>query len=64
MEDFSAIILAAGMGTRMKSDKIKVLHEICSKPILHWVYDACEKAGCGKIVTVVGHDRENVVKTM
>ena len=64
LEDFSAIILAAGMGTRMKSDKIKVLHEICSKPILHWVYDACEKAGCGKIVTVVGHDRENVVKTM
>lgn len=64
MEDFSAIILAAGMGTRMKSDKIKVLHEICSQPVLHWVYNSCEKAGCNRIVTVVGHKKEDVMSTM
>ncbi len=37
---FKAVILAAGKGTRMKSSKPKVLHEIFSKPLLGWVVDA------------------------
>lgn len=64
MNRFSAIILAAGMGTRMKSDKCKVLHEICSKPLVKWVYEACSKAGSDRTVIVIGHKKEDVVETM
>ena len=41
----SAIILAAGKSTRMKSNKPKVLHEICGRPMLDWVLRACYDAG-------------------
>lgn len=61
---FSAIIMAAGMGTRMKSDKCKVLHEVCSKPLVQWVYEAAEKAGSEKTVLVVGHKKEDVMHAM
>ena len=64
MNDFSAIILAAGQGTRMKSDRCKVLHEICSKPLLQWVYEACCAAGSQKTVMVIGHKKEDVVETL
>lgn len=52
------------MGTRMKSDKCKVLHKICSKPLVQWVYEACTNAGCGKTVMVVGHKKEDVIEHM
>lgn len=64
MNGFSTIILAAGMGTRMKSDKCKVLHEICSKPLVQWVYEAAQKAGSEKTVLVVGHKKEDVIAAM
>lgn len=35
-----ALILAAGAGTRMKSDKPKVVHEVLGKPLVRWVVDA------------------------
>ena len=57
---FSAIILAAGTGTRMKSDKAKVVHEVCFKPLVQWVHDACQTAGADNIVTVVGHNADQV----
>lgn len=56
----AAIILAAGAGTRMKSKKPKVAHEMLGKPLVNWVVDAAEEAGIDKIVTVVGHMREQV----
>ncbi len=56
----AAIILAAGAGTRMKSDKPKVAHEVLGKPLVNWVIDAASEAGIDKIVTVVGHKREQV----
>ncbi len=56
----AAIVLAAGAGTRMKSKKPKVAHEMIGKPLVRWVIDAAEEAGVGKIVTVVGHGREQV----
>ncbi len=64
MENFSAIILAAGMGTRMKSDKSKVLHEVCSRPLVRWVYDAAANAGSEKTVVVVGHKKEDVMSSL
>jgi len=56
----SAIVLAAGAGTRMKSKHPKVLHEILGKPLIRWVVDAALDAGVQTIVTVLGHGRESV----
>ncbi len=56
----AAIVLAAGAGTRMKSEKPKVAHEVLGKPLVNWVIDAAEEAGIAKIVAVVGHKREQV----
>jgi len=56
----TAIILAAGKGTRMKSDLPKVLHEVCGRPMLAYVLEACRAAGCGRLVVVVGHEAESV----
>lgn len=55
-----ALILAAGEGTRMKSDKPKVAHEILGKPMLNWVIDAARDAGCERVVAVIGHGAEQV----
>lgn len=56
----AAIILAAGAGTRMKSKKPKVAHEILGKPLVNWVLDAARAAGCERMLCVVGHGREHV----
>lgn len=58
--DTSAIILAAGSGTRMKSDKPKVAHELLGKPLVRWVVDAARQAGVGTIISVLGHGIEVV----
>jgi len=60
MTDLAAIILGAGKGTRMNSDRPKVAHEVAGAPMVRWVADACEDAGCGRIVVVVGHRQEEV----
>ena len=56
----SAIILAAGKGTRMRSDLPKVVHPIGGRPMVCAVVDAVRAAGCGKIVVVVGYEQEKV----
>jgi bifunctional UDP-N-acetylglucosamine pyrophosphorylase/glucosamine-1-phosphate N-acetyltransferase len=55
-----AIILAAGHGKRMKSDKAKVLHEVCGRPMIHYVVDAAWEAGAKSIVVVVGAGADQV----
>ncbi len=57
----AAIILAAGAGTRMKSKKPKVVHEVLGRPLVRWVVEAAKAAGADKVVTVVGHQREQVI---
>jgi bifunctional UDP-N-acetylglucosamine pyrophosphorylase/glucosamine-1-phosphate N-acetyltransferase len=57
----TAIILAAGKSTRMKSQRAKPLHEICGKPMLEYVLDACYGAGCDKVAIVVGHGKDDVM---
>jgi bifunctional UDP-N-acetylglucosamine pyrophosphorylase/glucosamine-1-phosphate N-acetyltransferase len=58
--DLSVIVLAAGKGTRMKSSRAKVLHEVFFKPMLHHVLDAIEPLGSGRTVVIVGHQEERV----
>lgn len=57
----AALVLAAGAGTRMKSDKPKVAHEVLGTPMVRWVIDAAHAAGIERIVTIVGHKREEVI---
>lgn len=51
--DATAIILAAGEGTRMKSNHCKVSHKILGKPMVQWIVDATIKAGCSRVVVVI-----------
>jgi bifunctional UDP-N-acetylglucosamine pyrophosphorylase / glucosamine-1-phosphate N-acetyltransferase len=55
-----AIILAAGQGKRMKSDKAKVLHEVCGQPMIRYVVDAVRGAGVKTIVVIVGYSAEQI----
>ena len=60
----SAVILAAGKGTRMKSDKAKVLHKIFFKPMLHHVLDSVIQTKIDKVAVVVGHQRQQVLDSL
>src|SRR5690242_16438305 len=53
-------IMAAGLGTRMKSDTAKVLHKIAGRPMLHWVVGAARTAGAERVVAILGHQHETV----
>jgi len=56
----AAIILAAGKGTRMKSDLPKVVFPVGGRPMVCAVVDACREAGVGRVVVIVGHKQELV----
>jgi bifunctional UDP-N-acetylglucosamine pyrophosphorylase / glucosamine-1-phosphate N-acetyltransferase len=56
----TAIVLAAGKGTRMKSELPKVLFPVLGRPMIHWVLDALEKAGVQQTVVVVGYRHDLV----
>lgn len=56
----TALILAAGKGTRMHSAKAKVLQTLLGEPMLHYVYEALGPIVKENILTVVGHDADNV----
>jgi len=55
-----AVVLAAGKGTRMKSDLPKVLFPVLGRPMIHWVLDALEKAGVQRTIVVVGYRADDV----
>ena len=52
-----AVVLAAGQGTRMRSETPKVLHPICGLPMVLWAVEAARQAGAGRVVVVGGPDR-------
>jgi len=56
----AAAVLAAGLGTRMKSRVVKVLHPLAGRPMIAWVLAAVRAVGADRVVCVVGHQRERV----
>lgn len=60
----AAIILAAGQGTRMKSETHKVLHPIAGKPMLHHLLDTVVSIGAERTVIVVGARREQIEESV
>ncbi len=60
-EPLAVVILAAGLGTRMKSDVPKVLHEVCGRPMLAYVIDAALSLSPERLVVVTGPEQDVVV---
>jgi len=56
----AVIILAAGLGTRMKSDRAKVLHEINGIPMIRYVVETANDLKAGEIIIVIGHQAAQV----
>src|SRR5687768_3782070 len=57
----TAIILAAGKSTRMKSNRPKAMHEVCGRAILDYILRACWDAGCHSVLVVVGHGKDAII---
>src|SRR5271169_1737648 len=64
MAGLSAIVLAAGEGTRMHSQRPKPLHHICGRPMVLHVIDAVSQLDVDRVVVVVGHEAEWVIKSL
>ena len=60
MAERVAIILAAGISSRMKTALPKVLHRVCGREMLSYVLDACRQGGVSKMYVVVGYGAEQV----
>ncbi len=63
-KEAAVIILAAGLGTRMKSSKAKVLHEILDKPMVMYVVEVAKKLAGNNVVLVIGNQAEKVRKVV
>lgn len=59
-----AVIMAAGQGTRMKSDLPKVLHQVAGRSMVRWVVEAARSVGADQIMVVVGHAADLVVEDL
>src|SRR3954447_18731103 len=49
----TVLVMAAGHGTRMRSQTPKVLHPVCGRPMLHWTIAAAQEAGAARVVVVL-----------
>ncbi|WP_428267952.1 bifunctional UDP-N-acetylglucosamine diphosphorylase/glucosamine-1-phosphate N-acetyltransferase GlmU [Haliangium sp.] len=54
------LILAAGLGTRMKSETAKVLHEVAGRPLIVWAVETARAAGAERVIAILGHQSETV----
>ncbi len=59
-QPIDVVVLAAGKGTRMRSQKAKVLHELAGRPMIHHVLDAAAQLNPRHIAVVVGHQGDDV----
>jgi UDP-N-acetylglucosamine diphosphorylase/glucosamine-1-phosphate N-acetyltransferase len=59
----AVVILAAGLGTRMKSNKAKVLHEVCGRPMVSYVAETARKVAGNDVILVVGNQADKVRET-
>lgn len=62
--ELNALILAAGKGTRMKSELPKVVHPILGRPMVAYVIDAVKEIGCDKTILVTGYKSETVKEAL
>ena len=62
--DLTAVVLAAGEGTRMRSARPKPLHRLCGRPMILHVLDALAGLPVSRVVVVVGHRADWVTKTL
>ena len=58
--DFAMVVLAAGKGTRLKSNVAKVLHRAGGRALLEHVVHACKESGARRICVVVGYQSDEV----
>lgn len=63
-QDIVAVVLAAGKGTRMKSNKSKLVHKIYGKELVKRVVETAEKSDIKDIIAVVGYKKEEVQKVL
>ncbi|MBI1301439.1 MAG: bifunctional UDP-N-acetylglucosamine diphosphorylase/glucosamine-1-phosphate N-acetyltransferase GlmU [Alphaproteobacteria bacterium] len=63
-DKLAVVILAAGKGSRMKSDKPKVMHELAGLPMINWLLNTVEQLSPEKIVVVVGMDMPDLEATV
>jgi len=64
MKQCTALVLAAGKGTRMKSRKCKVIHPVAGRPMIHYVMESLMHAGVADICVVVGHEGDAVRESL
>ena len=64
MKKLSAIVLGAGKGTRMKSERAKVLHPVLGRPLAYYPLKRAFELGAAPVVAVVGHQAEAVQAEM
>jgi len=62
--NLTAMLLAAGKGTRMKSERAKVLAEAAGSPLVAWMYETAIRAGADSVVAVVGHQADAVIDAL
>ncbi|HEX8407915.1 MAG TPA: NTP transferase domain-containing protein, partial [Thermoanaerobaculia bacterium] len=63
-DNLEVVILAAGLGTRMKSSTIKILHRAAGRPIIDYVIDLAAELSPAPPVMIVGHQRESVQQSV
>ncbi|MBU0520436.1 NTP transferase domain-containing protein [bacterium] len=60
----AVLIMAAGKGTRMKSDLPKVLHKLSGRPLIQYVIDIARKINASLIVPIIGHKKDLVIEAL
>ena len=63
-KDFVTVIMAAGKGTRMKSDLAKVLHPLNGQPMIHYVIQLARDLGSTRVIAIIGHQKERVQEVL